>query len=109
MFDTSIVKKDLHDVHQLCELGENEDLVPSLDQLGKDPIQKLELSTGSENVVSLILWFQIVQEEIRMITYLSQLHDCVSQGLISNFASGWISGKHPIVRDSIVDNSLPRR
>lgn len=109
MFYTSIVEKDLHDVHQLGKLGENEDLVPSLDQLRKDPIQKLELSTGSEYVVSLVLWFQVVQEKIRVITYLSQLHDCVSQGLISNFTSGWISGKHSVVRDPIVHNSLPRR
>ena len=87
MLNTSVVKEDLHYIHQLGELGEYKDLMSSCYQFWKDTIQQLKFTGASKDIVSLILRLKVIQEEIGMIANLSKLHDCVSQGKVANFAS----------------------
>jgi len=62
MLDASVIEEYLHNVHQLSKLREYKDLVSSLDQLRKYPIEQFKLATASENIVSLVFRLKIVQE-----------------------------------------------
>ena len=44
MFDALVVKIDLHDVHEVGHLGEDEYSMVELLELGQDPIEDLKLA-----------------------------------------------------------------
>ena len=109
MLDASVIEEYLHDIHQLSELRENQDFMASLDQLGEDPVEQFELATRSKDVVPLVFRLEIVQEQVRVVANLSELHHSVPQRLISDFARRGISGKHPVIGDAIIHSPLPGR
>jgi hypothetical protein len=79
MLDASVIEEYLHYVHQLSELREYKDLMSSLNQFWKYPIEQFKLAAGSKNIVSLVFRLKIVQEKVRVIANLSKLHNSVSQ------------------------------
>ena len=83
VLNSSVIKEYLHDIHQLSKLREDQDFVVSCNQLWKDSVQKLKLSTGPKDIVPHVTWLKIVQEKIGMITNLSELHHSVTEGQAS--------------------------
>ena len=109
MLDTPIVKEDLHYIHQLSELREDQHFVTRLYQLGKDSVKKFEFTARPEDIVAHVSRIKIIQEQVRVITNLSELHDSVAESYLPKLSSGWISGKDSIFLYPIVHDSLPGR
>ena len=51
MLDSSILEVDLHDIHEMGHLGENQDPMVEDFEFGEDSVQELELSGGAENPI----------------------------------------------------------
>ena len=109
VLDAAVVKEILHDVHQLSELRKDQHLVTRLDQLGQDPVQKLEFPARPEDVVAHVSRLQIIQEQVRVIANLSELHHSVAESDLAKLAGRWISGKDPVFLYAIVHDPLPGR
>lgn len=109
VLDAPVVKEDLHDIHQLSELREDQHLVTRGYQLLQDSVQQLEFTARPEDVVAHVPRLKIVQEQVRVITNLSELHHSVAESYLAKLSSGWISGKDSIFLYAIVHDSLPGR
>ena len=72
--DASEVKVALHNIHEVSHLSEDQYSVLELEQLGKYPIDELELTTGTDHqgVISEVI--VIFKEEVRVVAALAQLH-----------------------------------
>lgn len=83
--------------------------MPCSNHLWQNAIKQLKLATASEDVLSQVFWLQEVQEKIRMVANLSQLHHCISQSYVTYFTGGRISSQFTLISDTIVNYSLPGR
>jgi hypothetical protein len=109
VFDAPIVKEVLHDIHQLSELREDQHFMTRLYQLGQDSVKKLEFPARPEDVVAHVSRLKIIQEQVRVITNLSELHHSVAESDLPKLAGRWISGEDSIFLYPIVHDSLPGR
>jgi len=78
VLDTSVVKKYLHDIHQLSKLRKDQNLVTCLDQLWENAVHQLKLATTSKDFVSVVLRVKLVHKQVGMVTNFPELHHGVS-------------------------------
>ena len=105
MLDPSILEELAHDRYQLDELREDEHFVTHTQYLGQDSVKQFKFTSRHKDPVRVVTGVTL-QELIRMIRDLSQLHHRVSQTLIADFASSRISCQSSF-KNAIVNNLLP--
>ena len=97
----------LHDVQQLSELTEDQDLVTCLYQLGKHSVKELEFARNLEDMIAVQLanW-SMALEKVRVIADFSQLHDGVLQGGGSLVDFVWVHHELVAILDTLVNELL---
>ena len=86
MFDTSIVEVDLHDIHDMGHLSEDQDSMIELFEFWQDSVEEFKLSWTSENPIMVGDVIVIFQEKIRMVAAFSKLHHEIGQGSCADLA-----------------------
>lgn len=80
VLDALVVEVDLHNVHEMGHLREDEHPVAELLEFWKQPVDELELSRGAEDPVVVADVVVVSEEHVGMVAAFSQLHHQVSQG-----------------------------
>ena len=88
MFDSTILEINLHNVHEVGHLGEDQDSVVVNFEFGENSIKELKLSGRPENPVCEANLIVVFQEHIRMVTTLSLLHHQIIQSCVVYLA--WV-------------------
>jgi hypothetical protein len=81
--------------------------VAGLNELGEDAVEQLEFTTRAEDVVAHVIGLQVVQEQVRVIADLTQLHNGVAQRHLPQLACRGVSRELPVLLDPIVHYPLP--
>jgi hypothetical protein len=79
VFDALVVEVDLHDIHEMGHLREDEHPMAELLEFWKQPIDELELSRGAEDPVVVADVVVVSEEHVGMVAAFSQLHHQISQ------------------------------
>ena len=74
MFYASILEINLHDIHKVGHLSEDQYPMVEDFELGKNPVEELELAGRPENPISKADFIIIFQEHVRMVTAFPLLH-----------------------------------
>lgn len=107
VWDLPVNEIELHDVNELRELAEYQDLVTGLDHFRQHAIEELELARNIENVICEFGGLMAL-EQIGMITDFSELHDGVFQGDLGLLPRR-IHHELVVLLNTLVDQFLLRR
>jgi hypothetical protein len=80
MFYALVFKVDLHDVHEMGHLGEDEHSMSELLQFGEDAINEFEFTGGAEDPVVVADIVVVSEEHVGVVAALAQLHHKVGEG-----------------------------
>ena len=82
VFDTPVLKEIAKYLKELHELTKNENFMICLEHFWKHSIKEFEFSGNHIDPIDVLLWIAS-QEKIRVVAYLSKLHHCISETLVS--------------------------
>lgn len=86
VLDALVLEIDLHDVHQMSHLCEDQHSVVELLEFWQNSVDELELSRRAEDPVMVAYVVVVFEEHVRMVTAFSQLHHQVGQSCCGNLA-----------------------
>ena len=82
MLDAPVVEINLHNVHEMSHLSEDEDAMVEFLEFGENPVQDLELTRRTPDPVMIADVLVAAQEHVRMVATLPQLHYQIVKGRI---------------------------
>lgn len=87
MSNAFVIEIGLHDIHEVSHLCENEDSVVESFEFRQNAINKLKFSRRTDDPLMITNVIVVFEEEIRVVTALSELHHQICESSFTYFTS----------------------